>query len=104
LRAWHTTAVPFALDHPCLAGHFPGHPIIPGTLILECVVESLTAQHPETEVCEISHAKFLHPLQPGVAFTIHYQEKPGEALFECHAGENKICTGKLKLTHAGPQT
>ena len=96
-----TSAPPFALDHPCLAGHFPDHPIIPGTLILERVIESLSAHRPDTEVCEISYAKFLHPLQAGISFTIHFQEKPGEALFECRSGETSFCTGKLKLAPRG---
>ena len=30
-----------ASDHPCLAGHFPGRPIVPGVVVLDHVIAAL---------------------------------------------------------------
>ena len=32
-------------DHPAFAGHFPGHPIVPGALILDEVIRRASLRH-----------------------------------------------------------
>ena len=32
--------------HPALSGHFPGHPIVPGVLVLDEVIETLSMNWP----------------------------------------------------------
>jgi acyl-coenzyme A synthetase/AMP-(fatty) acid ligase/3-hydroxymyristoyl/3-hydroxydecanoyl-(acyl carrier protein) dehydratase len=49
-------------DHPALPGHFPGHPIVPGVVLLE-LVEALLRDH-GYEVRECPQAKFLLPVAP----------------------------------------
>jgi len=53
-----------AADHPALAGHFPGHPIVPGAVILDYLVAAAAAATGE-EIGEIAQAKFLRPLASG---------------------------------------
>jgi 3-hydroxyacyl-[acyl-carrier-protein] dehydratase len=89
------------MDHPSLAGHFPGSPIVPGTLILQRVIESLRQRHPGSEPREIVSAKFLRPLKPGEAFSIHFRERAGETDFECRVGGAPLSSGKLKLATPG---
>jgi len=89
------------MDHPSLAGHFPGNPIVPGTLILQRVIEALCQRHPGCETREIVSAKFLRPLKPGEAFSIHFRERAGETGFECRVGEDVFSTGRLKLATPG---
>lgn len=98
---WEVKTAPFRQDHPCLAGHFPGNPIIPGTLILDRVIDTLTQKYPNLVVSEVVSAKFLHPLKPGKHFTIVYREKPGEMLFECRTGDTPLSSGRLKLSPSG---
>jgi 3-hydroxymyristoyl/3-hydroxydecanoyl-(acyl carrier protein) dehydratase len=31
-------------EHPALPGHFPGHPIVPGVLVLDRVLTRVTAE------------------------------------------------------------
>ncbi|HVG04596.1 MAG TPA: hypothetical protein VM937_06605 [Burkholderiaceae bacterium] len=59
-------------DHPMLAGHFPGHPIVPGAWLLAWVVSTATrrlaAQGQTYSIAAIKRVKFLRPLAPECAF------------------------------------
>ena len=59
-------------DHPMLAGHFPGHPIVPGAWLLAWVVAAATrrlAAGTESRfVLSIKRVKFLRPLPPDQPF------------------------------------
>lgn len=94
---WDLTSEPFSREHPCLPGHFPGNPIIPGTLILDRVIETLQQSLDGQEVREVISVKFLRPLLPEQAFTIAYQAKGEEIRFDCKIDSNPLCSGRLKL-------
>ncbi|RBC43168.1 hypothetical protein BRN41_12545, partial [Xanthomonas oryzae pv. oryzae] len=32
-------------DHPCLPGHFPGRPVVPGVVVLDHVLQAVEALH-----------------------------------------------------------
>lgn len=51
-------------DHPSLAGHFPGRPIVPGVVILDLAVE-IAERHGWT-ISGIRTAKFHEVLEPAV--------------------------------------
>ena len=59
-------------DHPMLAGHFPGHPIVPGAWLLAWVVATATrrlaAEYDTRAVIGVKRVKFLRPLAPDQAF------------------------------------
>jgi 3-hydroxymyristoyl/3-hydroxydecanoyl-(acyl carrier protein) dehydratase len=53
-------------DHPSLPGHFPGHPVVPGVLLLDHVLQAvsrLTGQ----DVAGLRQVKFASVLLPGEA-------------------------------------
>jgi 3-hydroxymyristoyl/3-hydroxydecanoyl-(acyl carrier protein) dehydratase len=52
-------------DHPSLAGHFPGRPIVPGVLLLEQAVAAIEAAHGALGALRLPQAKFARPLLPG---------------------------------------
>jgi 3-hydroxymyristoyl/3-hydroxydecanoyl-(acyl carrier protein) dehydratase len=52
-------------DHPCLAGHFPGRPLVPGVVLLERVIEAIEAAHGPVGRLRVPQVKFLQPLLPG---------------------------------------
>ncbi|MGJ4804758.1 hypothetical protein [Luteimonas sp. SDU82] len=57
----------FAIDpgHPCLPGHFPGRPVVPGVVILDRVVEAIEQAHGPQPALRLPRVKFLQPLLPG---------------------------------------
>ena len=60
------------VDHPMLAGHFPGHPIVPGAWLLAWVVAAagrrLLATGESRSIAAIKRVKFLRPLAPDCPF------------------------------------
>jgi len=57
----------FVIDagHPCLPGHFPGQPLVPGVVILDRVVAAVEAAHGPLGVLRLPQVKFVQPLLPG---------------------------------------
>jgi len=49
-------------DHPCLPGHFPGRPLVPGVVLLERVERVLRAH--AMEIDEVSEVKFMRAVEP----------------------------------------
>lgn len=65
-------------DHPSLAGHFPGRPVVPGVLLLERVLAAVEARHGEAAALRLPQVKFLRPLLPGQTVRIEL-DRLGEA-------------------------
>jgi 3-hydroxymyristoyl/3-hydroxydecanoyl-(acyl carrier protein) dehydratase len=53
-----------AANHPGLPGHFPGHPIVPGVLVLDHVLEGLR-QLTGRDVVHLRQVRFTSALGPG---------------------------------------
>lgn len=52
-------------DHPCLPGHFPGYPLVPGVVLLEEAASLLLQVRPGQRVAGYPVAKFTRPVLPG---------------------------------------
>lgn len=61
-----TFAFEFAVEpaHPALPGHFPGHAIVPGVLLLNHVLSAVTAEL-KRPVSVLKQVKFAAALLPG---------------------------------------
>ena len=70
MREWRTLAqVP--ADHPSLPGHFPGNPIVPAVVLMECVLSAVRAwRGQDWQLRRLRAAKFLLPLRPDERFDI----------------------------------
>lgn len=51
-------------DHPCLPGHFPGQPVVPGVVVLDHVLAAIEAMHGALGPVRMPQVKFLQPLLP----------------------------------------
>lgn len=81
-------------DHPSLPGHFPGQPIVPGVVLLECVVAALAV--PGTRVlAAVPNLKFVHALQPGQPFRIHWTQQDQSVRFRCETADALLAQGLL---------
>lgn len=81
-------------DHPSAPGHFPGHPVIPGALLLDALV---AAAAPGRADVTIASAKFLTPVAHGTALQLRWQAAGAKIRFECRAGEALVMSGMLAL-------
>jgi len=91
------TQFAFPVNHPALAGHFPGVPIVPGVVLLDEVMHAIFMDTGLTETAwKISSVKFLSPLKPNEVVMIeHEQLANGSLKFDVLEGQRKIVTGNL---------
>ena len=87
----------FAATHPTAAGHFPGNPIIPGSLllaeVLRCIEQAEGARYAS---CNVKAAKFLHPARPGDTVEIEYSHSAqGTLEFQCAVGGARVLSGGI---------
>jgi 3-hydroxymyristoyl/3-hydroxydecanoyl-(acyl carrier protein) dehydratase len=97
-----TAKLHFAGNHPTAAGHFPGNPIIPGAVLLDEILATITG---DDGPMIIRSVKFLAPVRPGDSLDLHWETSPSGALkFECRpAGEaSLVLTGLLDIGQVAP--
>lgn len=85
-------------DHPSLAGHFPGHPVVPGVVMLGEIMNAIREIAKENiEFVGMPSAKFISPLNPGEPLTIKLdQQGDGATEFTCTTGSRLIASGCLR--------
>ena len=67
-------------EHPVYAGHFPGHPLVPGALLIAWIASAL--QRERVAVGSIDTCKFLLPVVPGSNGNIHVAQSGRKAVAE----------------------
>jgi 3-hydroxyacyl-[acyl-carrier-protein] dehydratase len=92
----------FGAEHPALAGHFPGNPLVPGVLLLARISREVAGVL-GARVSAIRDAKFHAPLRPDETFEIEFErvDAGGVVRFRVLRGETRIAAGTLDVS-AGP--
>ena len=67
-------------DHPSLAGHFPGHPIVPGVVLLDAVLDAIrSASNGAVRLVAIVSTKFLQAVAPNQRVDLEIKFAPQDA-------------------------
>lgn len=87
-------------SHPCLSGHFPGRPVVPGVVVLDRVLAAVAAQCGEVPAAlRLPQVKFLLPLLPGELARIELQDVAAADArrwrFRVLRGDQAIVTGEV---------
>ena len=83
------------LHDPCLAGHFPGRPLVPGVVVLERVVEAIEAVHGPLGPLRLPQVKFLRPLLPDRSARNAIEGAAPRWRFEVHGDGGVLARGEV---------
>lgn len=84
--------------HPALAGHFPGHPVVPGVVIIDEITHQLSIIEPLIKIDGIPQVKFLIPLKPDTVVDVTIIKKnPFIYQFTCSSSEGVIANGQFRI-------
>jgi 3-hydroxyacyl-[acyl-carrier-protein] dehydratase len=94
----HATALRIAANHASLPGHFPGQPIVPGVVLLDCVLQEAERwlQRP-LHVLALTHAKFTAPLLPEQTAQLQLKLDAGELRFSVSRDGAAIAQGLFRI-------
>lgn len=100
----HASALQIAAGHASLPGHFPGRPIVPGVLLLDCVLaEAERWLQTPLSVLALPQAKFLSPLLPSEPAQLRLRLDGADLRFEIERGGTTIASGTFKIApRSGP--
>lgn len=90
--------MPFAIpsDHPCLPGHFPGRPLVPGVVLLEQVIAAVEAAHGPLRGLRLPQVKFLQPLLPEQSAQVELDRLDAARWrFRVRRGEDLLASGEV---------
>jgi 3-hydroxyacyl-[acyl-carrier-protein] dehydratase len=90
-------AMPFDAGHPVFAGHFPGHPIVPGAMLLDWAQAAIEAQL-GLSLQALAEAKFHSPATPADSLELDFEVGTTAVRFEIRSTTRKIASGRFPLS------
>lgn len=88
-------------DHPCLSGHFPERPLVPGVVLLERVLVAVEAAGAPVDACwHWPQVKFLQALRPDEPASIVLEGGDGRWRFRVLSGDRLLARGELRRADA----
>lgn len=100
------TEIVISADHPALAGHFPGNPIVPGVVLLDETLHAIARiTGASVAQCTLSTVKFKHIVRAGQPLTLSFDAEGARSLrFELRSVGRPVASGVLAfmpLTETG---
>ena len=86
-----------AKDHPCLPGHFPGDPIVPGVVILDEILQAIKNKNFNIKVRGFSSVKFSATLSPEQKVKVRFDDNKKGVNFECSTATTIIASGTIVM-------
>lgn len=88
-------------DHPCLPGHFPGRPLVPGVVVLEHVLQAVAAECGHAVgALRLPQVKFMAPLLPDEQARIELEGQAPRWKFRVLRADQLLVRGELVLADA----
>lgn len=85
-------------DHPCLPGHFPGRPLVPGVVVLEQVLLAVaTASGQAVATLRLPQVKFMAPLLPDEQARVELEGQAPRWKFRVLREDQLLVRGELVL-------
>lgn len=86
-----------ASDHPAYAGHFPGHALLPGVVLLAEALAAIGESMPApAHGWIVESAKFLIPVEPGTPLTLSHEAlASGAVRFEIRSPAGVVASGVI---------
>ncbi|WP_373507474.1 ACP dehydratase [Thiocapsa sp.] len=97
-----TRRISVPLTHPVFEGHFPGRPIVPGSMLIDLVLAAWKDSGGEP-VTSVPGVKFHRPVAPGDTLVLHFAPTTlgigagagAGVRFTCLREETLVCSGLL---------
>jgi 3-hydroxyacyl-[acyl-carrier-protein] dehydratase len=94
----HTASVRIPSNHPSLAGHFPGRPVVPAVVLLDCVLSEAERWLGTAPVATgLTQAKFTAPLLPEQTVQLELTLQGSELRFGITRAADSIARGTFTL-------
>ena len=89
-------------NHPSLAGHFPGNPVVPGVVILSELLRATESWlHWERDPVAVTSVKFMRLLRPNEPFTLLLEQRSESTVsFAVLREQVRIASGTLQRNSA----
>jgi 3-hydroxymyristoyl/3-hydroxydecanoyl-(acyl carrier protein) dehydratase len=84
-----------ASSHPCLPGHIPGRPLVPGVVILDHVLAAVELGYGPLGPLRLPQVKFVGPLLPDVIATVVLEGAAPRWRFRVQAGDDLLASGEV---------
>jgi acyl-coenzyme A synthetase/AMP-(fatty) acid ligase len=93
----HSAVIRIPADHPSLAGHFPGNPLVPGVVLLDAVLAYIKERRLGV-VQSLPSVKFLAPVRPGEEVQLRVEFDGTRARFIGRRDATPVLEGSVVLT------